>query len=299
MKANAELFLETKCVLGEGPCWDERRNVLLWVDILKNKLYMYDFFTKKVAFTVLPECVTSVVCHPFGDYVITMGRGFYFFNSDTGVLRPIQHLESHLPNNRFNDGKCDPLGRYWAGTMDQNGAKFAGSLYVLDKDLQTHKMLENVSISNGLAWSPDGAIMYYIDTLTNEIVSFKSNFETGLISDKRTVIHIDKEDGCPDGMTIDQEGMLWISHWGGGKVTRWNPDTGDLLQTVNVPAPYVTSCTFGGKRLDELYITTACVDLTEEEVHTYPLSGSVFRIKTTVKGLPSHKFIAARKRMKK
>jgi sugar lactone lactonase YvrE len=199
--------------------------------------------------------------------------------------------EAHLPGNRFNDGKCDPAGRFWAGTMriaeDQVGA---GSLYCLDRDLTVRKMWEGITIANGIAWSSDAKTMYYIDTPTCAVAAFDYDLATGSIANRREIIRTPKEAGFPDGMTIDAEGMLWVAYWQGWRVVRWDPSTGEMLATVELPVERVTAPWFGGPNLDELYITTARIGLSDEARAQQPLAGSLFRARVGVAGLPAFEF---------
>jgi len=216
--------------------------------------------------------------------------GFYFIDLQTKKLDFIADPEKEKIGNRFNDGKCDPRGRFVAGTLEileKNGP--LGALYVLDTDLSVRTLLPSgqTTISNGLAWSSDGKTLYYIDSPLKRVDAFDYNLDTAELSNRRTIITI--ENGYPDGMTIDTEGMLWIAHWQGSCVTRWNPNNGKLLRTVNLPVSKVTSCCFGGKNLDVLYITTASyeIDVTKE-----PLSGGLFILKNPgARGVPEPAFL--------
>ncbi|PEA53883.1 SMP-30/gluconolaconase/LRE domain protein [Bacillus pseudomycoides] len=228
--------------------------------------------------------VGSVVPSESGEMILALENGFYFLNPDTEELQAICDPESHLQENRFNDGKFDPAGRFWAGTTEGVGIDGKGALYCLDTDLTVKKKVEHVSTSNGLAWSPDHMYMYFIDTPTRKVVRFDYDICTGHIESLQDVVVIQKEEGLPDGMTIDEEGMLWIAHWGGSKVSRWNPMNGEQLLSIPIPVLNVTSCTFGGSDLNELYITTA-------KMHTPDANaGGVFRIKTNVRGCPTYRF---------
>jgi sugar lactone lactonase YvrE len=197
--------------------------------------------------------------------------------------------ESHPPSNRFNDGKCDPTGRFLAGTMAIDETPGSGSLYSLDQNLRVKQLLGGLSISNGMGWSPDYSTMYFIDSPTKQVVAFDYELNTGNISNRRVVVTI--PEGYPDGMTTDQEGMIWVALWAGFKVTRWNPRTGKLLQSISVPAPNVTSCTFGGSNMNELYITTARKDMDTAALDKYPKAGGVFRLKTDVIGMKNFEFL--------
>src|SRR5918999_4891566 len=184
-------------------------------------------------------------------------------------------IEADISSNRMNDGKCDPAGRFWAGTMAMDGARGRGALYRLDADRSVARMLGAVSVSNGLAWSADSSTMYYIDTPTGSVDAFEFDADAGAISGRRPFVKIDGGDGMPDGMTIDSEGGLWVALWGGGAVHRYDAG-GRLDGIVEVPASLTTSCTFGGSDLGDLYITTASTGLGEAELRDQPLAGSLF-----------------------
>ncbi|MCY9663983.1 SMP-30/gluconolactonase/LRE family protein [Paenibacillus alginolyticus] len=174
--------------------------------------------------------------------------------------------------------------------MSMNGKKEEGSLYCIDQDMTVRKMLGNVSVSNGISWSPDNSIMYYIDSLTKQVNAFDYELETGEISNPRVVVQIPEGQGVPDGMTTDTEGMLWIAQWGGYKVSRWNPMDGTLLDEIKVPAAQVTSCVFGGETLDQLFITSARQCLNPQQLSEQPYARAVFSVQVNVKGIPLHKF---------
>ena len=192
---------------------------------------------------------------------------------------------------RMNDGKCDPAGRFWAGSMAYTGDKGAGKLYRLDPDLSLHTVLDSVTISNGLVWTSNNSTFYYIDTPTGRVDAYDYDHGAGNISNCRTAVEIPDGQGGPDGMTIDSEDMVWVAHWGGGCVTRWNPQTGELLETVEVPgARQITSCALGGANLDDLYITSASIGLDDEGLAEQPNAGKLFRVKVKAKGVPARGF---------
>ncbi|MGF9966320.1 SMP-30/gluconolactonase/LRE family protein [Bacillus rhizoplanae] len=284
MLGELELVIDAKATLGEGPCWDYKKQQLYWVDILEKKVHSYNPITNENKTIFLEQMVGSVVPSESGNMILALENGFHWLNPDTEELQAIYDPESHLQDNRFNDGKCDPAGRFWAGTTDSVGISGEGALYCLDTDLTVKKKLEQVSTSNGLAWSLNHKYMYFIDTPTRKVVRFDYDIHTGHIKNPQDVIVIPKEEGFPDGMTIDEEGMLWIAHWGGSKVSRWNPVNGEQLLTIPIPALYVTSCTFGGSDLNELYITTARMHSTDSS------AGGVFRIKMNIRGCPTYQF---------
>lgn len=276
--------------LGEGPAWDEKGNTLYWTDILEKRIYRYHPATAKIESFQLDQYVGAVVPRQSGGLVVAAHRGFYYFDPPSGTLHLAAAPEDQDPDLRFNDGKCDPAGRFWAGTMSMTDRKCAGALYRLDRDGSLHRMLEGVSISNGLGWSPDGTTLYYIDTPTRVIAAFDYDAETGRIGKKRIAAEIPEEEGLPDGMTVDEEGKLWVAHWGGFQVARWDPASGKKLSSIRLPVPLVTSCVFGGDKRNELFITTARIGLSEEELKKYPLSGAVFRVTMDVTGVKTYAF---------
>nr|WP_242035113.1 SMP-30/gluconolactonase/LRE family protein [Mesobacillus harenae] len=285
-----ELVIDAKASLGEGSCWDNTNQLLYWVDILEKKVNLYNPATGDNRVIPLDQSVGAIVPRKSGGAVVALEKGFHFLNFDTEEVSPIFNPEEHMQENRFNDGKCDPSGRFWAGTMDVAGKKEKGALYCVETDLNVSKKLTDISISNGLAWSPDHKYMYFIDTPTKKVVRFNYGLETGRIENPLEIVRFSKGEGNPDGMTIDEEGMLWIAHWGGARVSRWNPSTGEQLTVIPIPALNVTSCTFGGSDLSELYITTARTGLADKDLAIYPNTGGVFKIKPGVKGLPAYKF---------
>lgn len=288
IQAKTEVHVEA--ILGEGPVWDDEQQILWWVDIMSGRLHKYDPATGKNIFFEMNEHTGAAVLRRNGGMILALKSGFYFFDEKTGEKDPVADPESHLPGNRFNDGKCDPDGRFWAGTMSYDVEKGAGSLYCLDQDLNVNKKLSGITISNGLAWNSRGDRFFFIDTPTGNIGLFEYDKKSGEITGGEVITHIDKKAGFPDGMTIDAEDKLWVALYGGGKVIRINPENGETEFEVQLPVPKPTSCTFGGKNLDELYITTCREYLTPEELEKYPHSGSLFKAELPFRGVPPHRF---------
>jgi len=279
-----ELLYDIKAFLGEGPVWDARTQTLYWLDILNKRIY-----ADGNILTELDDLVGCLVPRKSGGFVFAKRFSFWTFESDPAKPTLLATLTDEPSNNRFNDGKCDPRGRFIAGTMDLDEKDPNGSLYSFDGRSIT-KLLSNVTISNGLAWSPDYKTFYYIDTPTRDVMAFDYDVETGAIANPRVAVQVPTELGWPDGMTSDMQGNLWIAMWGGAQVTKWNPATGQLLERIPVPAKNVSSCVFGGKGLNELYITSARKDLDEAALSEYPLTGGVFRLETMVEGMPTFEF---------
>jgi sugar lactone lactonase YvrE len=287
---DAELLLDAKATLGEGALWDSRRQRLLWVDIEGHTVHLFDPQTGVDEAIDVGQLVSTVVPRTRGGLMLGVHHGFAALDLSTRKLEVLADPESDVPENRFNDGKCDPAGRFWAGTYSLARKTEAASLWCLDTDLSVRRMLEGVTNSNGIAWSLDGTTMYYIDTATRRVDAFDYRVETGQISNRRAVVVVPEELGKPDGMTLDAEGMLWVALWGGGRVTRWDPGTGKLLQTIHVPAARTSSCALGGPQLDELFITTARIGATEEELRREPHAGGIFVARPGVTGAAALEF---------
>ncbi|MDO1446979.1 SMP-30/gluconolactonase/LRE family protein [Rhodocytophaga aerolata] len=286
-----EVVVDAKAILGEGAIWDSRSKLLYWVDIMQGFVHSYNPANGQTHTSDVGQYVGTVVPRHSGELLLAVKNGFSSLNPATGKLTPISNPEAHLPGNRFNDGKCDPAGRFWAGTMSLKQSTGAGSLYCLHTDLRVEKVIEQVTISNGLVWSSDHKTFYYIDTPTLEIAAYDYDLQTGKISNRRVAITVPKEEGSPDGMTIDAENMLWIAHYGGAQVARWNPYTGKKMQSVTLPVSQPTSCAFGGEKLNDLYITTCRENMKEEQLQKEPLAGALFRVSAMpVQGVLAYEF---------
>lgn len=268
-------------LLGEGPLWDAVSKSICWVDILNGTIH--EFTPSKNEYRKIPvnEMVGAVTVCTNGDFLAALKSGLAFINRKSGKIERLHHPESHLTENRYNDGKCDPAGRFWIGSMSLSEKAGAGSVYMIERDLSHTVKIKRVTVSNGMAWSADHKTFYYIDTPTLQVIAYNYDLATGDITNKRVVITIPKKEGFPDGMTIDKEGMLWIGHWDGWQVARWNPFSGEKLMSIHLPASRITSCTFGGEDLGDLYITSAKVGLTEQQQEEQPLAGSLFVIKNS------------------
>ena len=287
MAYQAELIVDAKAELGEGPIWDPRSKVLLWVNILGKQLRMYDPVSDADRVIELDQMPGTVVLRAKGGLMLALEGGFASFDPDTNAIEFITDPESDKPGNRFNDGKCDPAGRFWAGTMPYDAEAASGALYCLDTDGTSKKMISDVYCSNGIAWTADRKTMYYIDSVTRNVDAFDYDLATGDIANRRSVINVPEADGMPDGMAIDTEDKLWVAQWGGWRVAHWDPLTGQMIDMVELPVSQVSACWFGGEDLDELYITTARTRLTDEALAKEPLAGGLFKARVGVKGLPA------------
>ncbi|MBF8964519.1 SMP-30/gluconolactonase/LRE family protein [Pontibacter sp. FD36] len=287
----AELVLDAKATLGEGAIWHPAEKRLYWVDIEGRELHLFDPTTDEDTVWPVGERAGTVVPIVNGGALVALQNGVHFINTETGELTLVANpLEQD--DIRFNDGKCDPAGRFWVGTMALDSREGAAVLYRMEHDGQIAQVLDNLSVSNGLVWTADKSRMYFIDTPTRKVQSFSYDHDTGTIQKERDVIAIPEHEGKPDGMTIDDRGRLWIALYGGGGVGCWDPETGELLLKVKVPAPHTTSCAFGGERLDTLYITTARNGLDNDQLHEFPKSGGIFALKPDAKGVPANFFLS-------
>lgn len=291
MQMQAELITDARATLGEGPFWHASEHCLWWLDIVeKGALHVHDPQGRSDQVHAVGLMPTAVVASRAGGMVLATADGFADFEPATGQILPIVDIEKNIPDTRMNDGKCDSRGRFWAGTMSTNHQLGVASLYCLDVNRTMHHRLSGVTISNGLGWSPDDTIMYHIDSFAKTVSAFDFGAERGTIANGRVIISFADQPGWPDGMTVDVEGMLWIAHWNGGRVSRWNPANGRKLREILLPAPRTTSCTFGGVNLDRLYITSARLGMTDEQLRECPQSGGLFMAEPGVCGLPTNFF---------
>lgn len=281
---NAHLAVDAACTLGEGPVW--HAGALWWVDIVGMRLHRWREGCDSFDTFPMPERIGFAVPASGTEWAVGLQSGVHLWNSENNKLELLHAPEADQPGTRFNDGKCDPQGRLWAGTMGLKAENGVAALYRMEGRGSCTKMLANITISNGLAWDSGKRRMYYIDTKTREVAGFGFDAATGDISNRRVVTSIPTETGAPDGMTIDHEGMLWVALWGGFGVIRVDPADGTVLSKVEVPAPNVTSCTFGSEVLDTLYITTARVGMNAELLQKHPAAGAVFAVQPGVRGLP-------------
>lgn len=281
----AELLLKWDAVVGEGPIWDYRHNCLYWVDILRGHLYKYNPNSRENQVFTIGQYVGAAIPRSSEGLVVALHRGLGLFDEQRSNLTIIDDPESHLPQNRFNDGRVDAKGRLWAGTMQVNPTEPRGNLYVLNTDRTIEHKLDNIHISNGLIWSADNQWFYYIDSLKGCVDCYRFDLETANIKYERQVITIAPEVGVPDGMTIDAEGNLWVAIYDGGRIIAVDPQQGKIIEQIDVPAKKTSSCTFGGENLDTLYITTISENTDPEEE---PLAGSLFFVKPGVKGVEAN-----------
>lgn len=286
----ATLEYKINSKLGEGALWNYKTQEFYWVDIEGKTLNIYNPKTKTNKVIKTPSRVGTVVPYTKQQAVVALEDGIYKINLENGDLKQISNVESDITENRFNDGKCDPKGNLWVGSMHLKESLPNANLYKVEPNGVTTKMVDSVTISNGIVWSKDTKKMYYIDTPSKSIKSYDYDIETSTISNEKIAVNIPESLGYPDGMTIDENDTLWVGLWNGNAVAQFDPKTGKLISKIEVPAHNVTACAFGGENLDILYITTSTNDMTDEERKKYPLAGSIFKYKPGVKGVPAFFF---------
>ena len=280
---------EIPALLGEGPLWVPSQDAVYWVDIFNNRVHRYRHSSGAKTTYTFDFPVTSLAERSSGGFVGTLTDGYASINFGVLSARPIALPEADMPGNRFNDGKVDSSGRYWAGTMDLEQKAESGSLYRLDPDLSWQQCDSDYIICNGPTFNVDNSVIYHTDSIKRTIYALDMD-AAGQLSNKRVFTEFTQDDeGVPDGMTTDSEDCLWVAHFGGARITRYSPE-GEILRVIPLPVPNITSCTFAGENLDTLYITTAATAMSEADLEKYPLAGSFFRCEPGVTGLPTPLF---------
>ncbi|MDQ0786824.1 SMP-30/gluconolactonase/LRE family protein [Streptomyces sp. B3I8] len=272
-----EVAVRAEAELGEGPTWDAAAGRLLWLDILRSRVHTYDPVSGRRTVRTTEQHVGAVKPRAGGGLVLNLRDGIGLVD-DAGDFRWLRH--EPVPGRRGNDAAVAPDGSLWAGTMRYDEAKGGGTLSRITGDGAAEVVLDDVTVSNGTGWSPDGRLMYYIDTPTRRIDVFDHDPATGRVSGRRPLATVEDGAGFPDGLTVDADGCVWVALWDGAAVRRYTPG-GELDRVVRLPVPRVTACAFGGAHLTDLYITTARVGLSPAP----PLAGSLMVLPGAGKGL--------------
>ena len=273
--------------LGEGTLWSVRHQALFWVDIVGCQLHRYHPATQVRDSWTFSEEISAVAERANApELLVTLRRGFAFFNLETATLQPLHQPESERVHNRFNDGKCDAQGRFWGGTMDVDGKAPTGALYRYAPDGQCARMADGYAVTNGPTWSLDGRTLYFNDTVQGQVYAFDFDPISGAIGNRRVWLTFAKGDGFPDGMTTDAAGRLWIAHWGASCVSCHDGVTAAELARVTLPTRHITNCAFGGPALSTLFISSACTGLTAAQLAAEPLAGGLFAVEVDGQGLP-------------
>ncbi len=275
-------------ILGEGPLWDERSSVLYWVDIKAPAVHRYDPASGSKRSWPMPEMIGCIAKRKRGGFVAAFQSGFAFVDPARRTLERIGNPEPDMRGNRFNDGKCDKRGRFWAGSMDNGLREPTGWLYRLDPDLTWQRVDGGYVCTNGPAFSPDGRTIYHADSAGRTVYAYDLS-DAGDVANKRVFVRFDKDEGVPDGMTTDTDGCLWVCHWGGWRITRFRPD-GKVDRAVAMPVSQVTSCAFGGPDFATLFVTSAATGLDAAALAGQPLAGGLFALRPGVRGLAEPEF---------
>ena len=275
-----ECLVDAGNSLGEGPIWNPREQAIYWADSKgRPRIQRLDPKTGSVDEWEMPDLLGSFVFREQGGIVAGLKSGFHFVDPETGAVDLITDPEPGLADNRLNDGKCDRMGRYWCGSLDDSGGK-GGSLYRLDPDLTCHKMDTGITVSNGIAWSPDNKTMYYSDSRSRVCYNYDFDIATGAISNKRVFTSTADIPGSIDGATIDADGYYWCAHIRDWQIAKYDP-AGNIVDTIRLPVRYPTMCTFGGENLEILYVTSATIFVQDDEKDAQPQAGGLFAIHGT------------------
>ena len=286
------IVLDLHLELGEAPIWDAETRALVFVDCLQGTIYRFqpDPGTLATIQVFDKPKIGAAIPRRTGGYAVSSTEGLLAVEPD-GQRSLLVPVERDRPFQRLNDAKCDSRGRLVTGTFSVKFERGLGALYRIDPDLSVSRLQTGVSISNGIGWSPDETILYYVDTSSRGIDCFDYDIETGAIANRRRFVAVAREEGFPDGLAVDAEGHVWIALYRGGAVRRYAPD-GRLVATVSLPVSGVTSCNFGGPDLGDLYITTARHGIAAGRLAEEPDAGALFRCRPGVTGLPSHRCAA-------
>ncbi len=285
--SNVTVAFEVGATLGEGALWDWRSDRLLSVDIPAGHVLISDPADGSTRELRAGQPVSAALLHDDTQLLLAVRDGFTFADVATGELGELVAVEADVPENRMNDAACDAHGRCFAGTMAVDGTRGAGALYRLDPDLSVHNVADDISISNGIGWSPAGDVMYYVDTGTPAIDAFSYDERTGEASERRRLTDTDPMWGAPDGLTMDAEGGIWVAFWGGGAVRRFGPG-GALEAVLELPAVRPTKPAFGGAGLERMYVTTARLD--DRAAAVGDLGGAILTLDPGVRGTRANAF---------
>ena len=291
--------IETGAILGESPVWSARDGVLYWIDIKAPTIHRFDPLTRADTAWPVAQEIGSIALRRGGGLVAALRDGFALIGADFTTVEWITNPEVDKPLSRFNDGKCDRQGRFWSGTMhDPAGPPAAhferqpvGVLYRLDQDRSCHALADGILVSNGLAWSPDGGVMYFTDSPRRTIWAYDHDTAIGGLSGRRVFAQIPEAPGrgTGDGATVDVEGFYWSAEFRGSRLVRYAPD-GAVDQMIDLPVSRPTSCAFGGDGLATLFVTSAKIMLNAAELAAEPLAGALFALDVDVCGLPEAEF---------
>ncbi len=289
LTARPELLLQSDALVGEGPFYVEETGELHWVDIERGEIHCTDVATARDRHVRVGERVGSAVPSRIGPGWVAGLRDGVALVAPDGSIEVQVGVEDDRPSQRMNDGACDSRGRFWTGTMDEEGAPGVACLYRVEKDLTVTQAVSGVALSNGLGWSPDERLFYYVDSRKQTLDVFDFDVDAGSLAKRRVLVEIPEAEGMPDGLAVDDAGCIWLALWQGASVRRYTPE-GRLDALLELPISQVTSCAFGGPGGDTLFITSGSTGLSAAAREREPLAGSVFAWQAPVAGPPAHRF---------
>lgn len=286
-----ECVVDTRAGVGETPIWDERADLLYWIDCLEASVHRYrpsDDADELVKLPIDSPHLGAIALVEGGGFLVLSGSGLWLHPA-AGERRLLAKPDADRPENLANDGKCDPQGRFWFGTMHNQSKEESGRLFRYDSARGLVAMDDGFSCSNGMGWSPDGRIMYFVDMMPGRILAYDFNGKDGTISNRRLFAQVSKDEGIPDGLAVDNEGGVWVAHWDGWCMSRFAPD-GKRIAKIELPVERPTCPTFGGADMRDVYVTSAAMDLSPERLADGPLAGSLFRLRSNVAGPKAVRF---------
>lgn len=287
VKSSVQNVLVARARLGECPVWQAERQQVYWVDIYNHRVHQFDPASGRDRHFDVGDVVGAIALAGTDRLLMALRDRLAFLNLQTGEIAPLRQIEFSHPDTRLNDGKCDPQGRFWVGSVSE--APGQAALYRYDPDGSLHQMETGLTISNGLGWSPDGSTFYLTDSAQRKIYAYDFEAETGAIGNRRVLVDLGDEAVEPDGLAIDAQGNLWSALWDGWCIACFNP-TGQEIFRVKMPVQRPTCLTFGGIHLTNLYITSASVGLSQKEIQQGFYAGDLFCLATVSSGMPTHRF---------
>ncbi|MBL8582354.1 MAG: SMP-30/gluconolactonase/LRE family protein [Rhizobiaceae bacterium] len=295
MKASVETVVPCDDIAGETPLWSVEEKAIYWIDVVRPRIHRFEPATGKMETMDLNETIGSIGLRGPRKLVAAMRTGFYLVDFDSRALEHLFDPEPGLPDNTLNDGRVDRRGRFWSGSgwygtddVESESTRLptepTAALYRLGADRQVHRMLDGLSETNTLAWSPDNKTMYVGDSGPGVIYAFDYDIDNGAISNRREFARTKQGDMFHDGSAIDSEGYLWSAIWNGWRIRRYAPD-GSIDREIELPVQRPTACCFGGPDLSTLFVTTATWTLSDEAIGAQPLAGSLLCFETGIRGM--------------
>lgn len=286
----ARCVVNAKAALGETPVWSAADNRLYWIDCIAGAIHSYDptAAEDRVVPVEIEGYLGSISLRAEGGLLILAGKALWALDAGSATPRRLAGVEENMPDNLVNDGKCDPAGRFWFGTMHAAESEATGALYRFD-GAAVVKVDQGFICANGMGWSPDGKTFYLVDMMPGRVLAYDYDPGSGTARNRRTLFSIPGAEGMPDGLCVDREGGIWVAHWDGWRISRWSPE-GHRLQTLEVPVQRPTCPVFGGPGLGTLYLTSSAAELPAESLARGPHSGALFALDAGVQGVPIAEF---------